>query len=892
MEIFKINNDMYRPEKEIIDSIENHFRHMSTAIEARSKNNDHSLNVYLEQALIPILNILFKADLSSNRKSNEPAVDLEDPKKELTIQVTSRDDFEKICETFIKFYKNEKDLKYSKLKFLFLVHETNIFGKVTKEKIEAKLNSEKTLTEINSKRKHPLAKISISKKLFDPENDINILTVVKQNFHILRLDEIESIEKRLNEIWPYFKYRREEFRRIIIENQFTSINEVVETFPITDAINYINNIFSPVKVLPHFILLNLKIDGELLGNYVDKFTLNTNNKNLFEAVKNELVSNKEKPIIEFLLVNNIQMIVYSNSPKSIDNGRYIPNLITNLEKFDECEFDSQFVNKTSNHFDEKDTIDELFTRAYLYVQYGKYLDAVAIYKYIYELSKSGKNIAHFLCLYNLNRLQRQIGLNSDEFDVKNLYGEDLYKEVNSDISKIFTHDITKEELYLINYISNFRQVHDQSELLSIINRTDNVIHLDDIGYPYFDIVNNEWYETLSNKINFISYNRIISELQYLDVKQLFSYMFKSILELCKLKNPTILIKIDVWLFKMSIIHMYSNELQRILNRYKFSSNRLMDPKLLENFADHIIKVLINIEKNEKVLSGYFISMDDDRVPLKTRINDIYSNICIHLLYLNFDSRSLNKCLKFIFSIDINNNIIVPNSYNYLVELFNIKQNKINRSNTKKFLKIYKKYYFAMDQVDQYSEGFISSDEVKEMDYVEVGLDELVDLWEHRRKDINIELVKYQYESKLTTRFSMEYYRLGVMVGIIEHGHFLAAAISSLEVTLNKNRNSFKWEFQKFIEVAYHADINLDGQDFKFLHGIKNEYINWLMDLESFDYERFEPYWLLEWGAPAYYNKFKTIDKLKTKLEEYLAKNDHPTMSRIYFNYFVSRGMGY
>ncbi len=429
---------MDRIEKEIIDSIESHFRHISLAIKDRSKNNDHSLNVYLEQALIPILNILFDTDLSSNRKSNEPAVDLVDAKKNLTIQVTSRDDFKKICDTFIKFYKNEKDLKYDKLKFLFLVHESNIISKVTGEKIEEELNLDIVLKEINSKREHSISKVNISKELFDPENDICILTIVKQNFHILALDEIISIEKRLSEIWPYFKYKPEEVRKIIVNNQFGSINDKIEDLSITDAINYVTELFEPVIILPHFILLNLKVCGDSFGSYIENTTLRTANKSLYEAVVDELRRNEEKPIIDFLSMNNIQCVIFENTPKWFDSYGYKPSLVKTFESYDHCEFNSDYIFKSLDLTPNNLSINDLFTKAYFYVEYGKYYDAAAIYKYVYELSKSGKNITHFLCLYNLNRLQRQIGLNSDEFDVKTLYGEDLHKEVNSDISKIFT----------------------------------------------------------------------------------------------------------------------------------------------------------------------------------------------------------------------------------------------------------------------------------------------------------------------------------------------------------------------------------------------------------------------------------------------------------------------
>ncbi len=378
---------------------------------------------------------------------------------------------------------------------------------------------------------------------------------------------------------------------------------------------------------------------------------------------------------------------------------------------------------------------------------------------------------------------------------------------------------------------------------------------------------------------------MIIELQFSDIKQIFTYMVESIMEISQLKNPKINLMIEFWLLQNSLLHVYPIELKRVLNKYNGSANRLNEPKLLKKMQEHISILANNIIRQEKVMSVYFTSLDDDRVPVKTRINDIYSNICIYLLYLDFKDSDLNECLDCIFRIDINNNIIVPNSYNYLVELYNIKQNKINQSNTDKFLEIYNKYHYAMDDIDQFSECFISIDEINRIDYAELALDDLFDLWIHRKNDIDIEVVKDQYELKLKKHFSMEYFRLGVITGIIDYARFLDPAISKLENAIKKDGYSFKWEFLKFIEVAYYADIDLSGEKFKFLHEIQNDYYNWLLNLESFDYERFEPYWLLEWGALAYFNKFKTITKIKTKVEEYLAKNDHPTMSRIYFNFF-------
>ena len=65
-----------------------------------------------------------------------------------------------------------------------------------------------------------------------------------------------------------------------------------------------------------------------------------------------------------------------------------------------------------------------------------------------------------------------------------------------------------------------------------------------------------------------------------------------------------------------------------------------------------------------------------------------------------------------------------------------------------------------------------------------------------------------------------------------------------------------------------------------------DYYCWLMDIDNFDYSKFNPYWILEFKTIHYLNRFKKSQRLKEELCKALNNNYIEGVAKIYFKNLV------
>lgn len=78
-----------------------------------------------------------------------------------------------------------------------------------------------------------------------------------------------------------------------------------------------------------------------------------------------------------------------------------------------------------------------------------------------------------------------------------------------------------------------------------------------------------------------------------------------------------------------------------------------------------------------------------------------------------------------------------------------------------------------------------------------------------------------------------------------------------------------------IELCYKFNIDLHVNEFSYFKGI-NQYYDWLLDLENFNYDNFKVEWLKEYLSPIYFNKFRDYPNIRMKLIDHL-KNNHDNL---------------
>lgn len=122
-------------------------------------------------------------------------------------------------------------------------------------------------------------------------------------------------------------------------------------------------------------------------------------------------------------------------------------------------------------------------------------------------------------------------------------------------------------------------------------------------------------------------------------------------------------------------------------------------------------------------------------------------------------------------------------------------------------------------------------------------------------------------------------------------------VSSVPNYSNIDENDLKYQFHIYqntelssvINLIYKYDIEITEELKKLSNKSHKKYYDyycWLLDIDNFDYSRFNPYWILEYRTTHYFNRFKKSKKLKEELAKSLKNNYIESVAKIYFENLV------
>jgi len=157
---------------------------------------------------------------------------------------------------------------------------------------------------------------------------------------------------------------------------------------------------------------------------------------------------------------------------------------------------------------------------------------------------------------------------------------------------------------------------------------------------------------------------------------------------------------------------------------------------------------------------------------------------------------------------------------------------------------------------------------------------------NEKKEIKAEVKKF-----LDERFSAEVYYSSVINNILEDNlYFDDYRMFILSIS---DRPSFKksmtgiedvsnYEVNKFIHVCFKLNNKVPKEV------VPNKiYYDWLLNIEGFDYSKFNALWILEFCPTLFIEKFSNCEPLKKAVKEYLTHNHNKTIQGLYFDHFES-----
>lgn len=707
----------------------------------------------------------------------------------------------------------------------------------------------------------------------------------------------------------------------------------VSDMHIVDKILASINRFDGLSIIPKHILRRIyPFKGTKDKTYIFSETLHTDNLliyNLFEALekRNEVIvvksdfvetitikgfEEKLKEIIDFLKVNLIHHFKWNG--KGYKERICIHDLFQydNTCDCERCNYNRlNFKNailKLEKKKSDESSIDK-FKRAYTYYLLGNLKGAYLLYKEINFESKNDENsILNTLCKYNLINLKNLIKSNYFEQDRNQILKE--LEKVNFVFDEILIErnyyrdvfDWIKENQFINNSIWEIDRL-----LVEIQNH-----HRKDKNGGYFIGKQSYNFKFEFLRISFfIEFNLIIydvfNEFQILVHKSLesmfclyniynpdstkydqfeFTFLYNWLMH----ANPTnvnhLLLKYDINEIELNdeelVYSRFNENLDNLIysiNEIKnYKENRIFNDKIkniLQNFAYIFSRIKMNNTKLNILLNKY--------ADLITLLNDDYiiSLIKFETLFHYRKDISISNTLK-ILKLLSDNDLFENQSFKKCFEYYLTIQNFEIKENSLKSIMLQLGNKINKETIEE--DFYLNFSKYQSLLEISLLKEEIIDL------------IQSKAITRLNDKFDARYYYNLSIYDLIPYDEILfnnyVKSINDLTkkpsghelISGTKQRKNY--DLNNLINLSYKYNLPFTAKMkklSKFAH--ESDYYDWLMDLEGFDYSKFNHYWLIEYKTKFYFDEFKKHKKLKAEVKTALNKNYIEGVAKIYIYHF-------
>ncbi|RYZ83985.1 MAG: hypothetical protein EOP04_18900 [Proteobacteria bacterium] len=139
-------------------------------------------------------------------------------------------------------------------------------------------------------------------------------------------------------------------------------------------------------------------------------------------------------------------------------------------------------------------------------------------------------------------------------------------------------------------------------------------------------------------------------------------------------------------------------------------------------------------------------------------------------------------------------------------------------------------------------------------------------------------------------FDADLYYLLALAGVIDFELFFPKFISQFSRPKKiQERHLFMEgeihfrELSNLMNLVFKAKIDLPREFKQKLFGL-TDYYDWVLDMDVFDYKKFQPIWILQYATRHYLEKAFSITQVKQSVRSYLRFNHQPKLAYYYSQY--------
>ena len=653
----------------------------------------------------------------------------------------------------------------------------------------------------------------------------------------------------------------------------------------------------------------LTTDNEELFDLFSCLELNGNELNLKDGIEYELsiktYSKKIKEIIAFFKINLINHLKWNG--KSSKDRICIHNLFEyedcNCER---CNYNSLDFQEASNILkteNEDDKLLDKFRKAYTHYLLGDLKSAYYLYKKIQiETEQIENSILNILCKYNLINLNQLIKRNYF-LDDRQLIIEDLDK-TSFALDELLIQDNLLRDVF--EWIKENQFINSASwEIDRLLIDFQNHHRKDKYGgYFIGSQSSNLKFEFLRISF-FIEFNLIIYDI-FNEFQVLVHKSLEAMFALYDIHNPEST-KYEAFEFTFLynwLMHSDSKKVNHLLLKYNIEDIKLNDQKFVYQRFHENLKNLKNSIPLIQSKKGNYIFED--------KVKNISQNFIFILSRIKLNKKEINSLY---FRLLNNNYLISSLSFE---AIFHYRED-ISLKNTLSTLKVLADNdLFSTKSYSKTFDHFImlNKAEGKKFDALEIFFKV-----EKERGEINIEndfhknykkytpllestdITKVLTESvgkyaikRLMGEFDSNYYYILTIYEIIPYhkklfNMYIASIVDMTEKQSGREvmfgRKQLKnYDLNRLINLIYKFQITIDNKLTKLSsYAHDKEYYNWLLHLDTFDYTKFQAYWLLEYQTSIYFKEFQKHNNLRLAIKNSLKENYIEGIAKIYIKNF-------
>lgn len=728
------------------------------------------------------------------------------------------------------------------------------------------------------------------------------------------------------------------YKQLDFENLTIYLNdiEINKSKPILDQIyDYILERYKEIQFVPIKVLIQhypFKKHSDSHIDYSD-FTVSTDNEELFELFKSVVITDENKvEILDYKICENVinpeeklKKIISTLSQNLIFNIgnnnkvekysiRYFEKSNSESPLLDFKKF--KFVDSLNSFDTEPSDVKDLMQLAYLSYQIGSYLKANQLLVLAYNKAlESQMLLKAFIIQYNRSNLQNFIrnnyyGVNSQSVLLAELKSINLSTEIHKIENKKIIDWIQNKEFYNIAK----EKIH---------NLSSNLID------SYYSQLNGGWSSNndvwlLVNEYavleSFLNENSIIFD-KFSEFSKLSAAFFEGLFASHSIQENqgNRLEAFDDYLLVNLLYYTESKFIKKMFGRYKLKNIKYKSNTDSEYSFEKLVSNFFY--KNDNITNKIVEVGENSNWDFWNYYNKIFCNILTIVSICDFSQSYYNKFSKQLLDFLEKGILIRQSNKESIIYFLEHVSSKIEST-------LLKRFFFLFLENEKYHDGWIfdtmsnilisKSQKVKinqkQFDSIKnialekcskckhshpkkwiIFLHECISNKLYKQKIVNL------IHEQLEIDFDFDLFYLSTILDVIDFNEDYFRKIINLlnfeylngdytsfgPIIFTKKQPKRNPYLNSIINLCFKFDIDTTISEFNKSKEL-DEYYKWLLDMDNYDYSKFQPLWINEYVTKYYSKKIGKSRHVKVAMEEFLKKNFDSKIESIYLNIYVRK----